>query len=98
MLAKFVALGDSDGGGKADLVAVWICSHDICNAPASQENSKFGTKVDFTTGSNPSSVAIGDIDGDSKLDLTSILMVAYSCFFFHNASTIGSLVSGGFCC
>jgi hypothetical protein len=82
-LAKFVALGDLDGDGKADLVAVNEYAHTISvmRNTSTRGAVSFGTKVDFTTGSNPSSVAIGDIDGDGKLDLA-VANISSTCFFF----------------
>ena len=69
-----VAIGDLDGDGKPDLAVVNESSNSISvlrNTATSGSIGlgSFAAKVDFTTGTNPRSVAIGDLDGDGKPDL-----------------------------
>ncbi len=66
-----VSIGDIDGDGKPDLVV----ANSVDNSVSVLRNTStsgtvsFASKVDFTTGSGPTSVGIGDIDGDGKPDL-----------------------------
>jgi photosystem II stability/assembly factor-like uncharacterized protein len=50
--------------------------------------NSFATKVDFSTGSDPRSVAIGDVDGDGKPDL---VVVTNTVSVFRNTGTSGSI-------
>ena len=54
------------------------------------------TKVDFTAGTNPFSVAVGDIDGDGKSDMAVANYGANSVSVYRNTSTSGSITSGSF--
>jgi uncharacterized protein YjdB len=56
----------------------------------------FNSKVDFTAGTSPFSVAIGDIDGDGKPDMVSANSGANSISVFRNTSATGSITSGSF--
>ncbi len=51
----------------------------------------FATKVDFTTGLFPISVAIGDVDGDGKPDIVVTNYSSGSISVFRNTGTIGSV-------
>ena len=69
-----VDIGDLDGDNKPDLAVVNYSSNSISvlrNTATSGiiTTNSFASKVDFTTGNNPNSVAIGDLDGDGKPDL-----------------------------
>jgi hypothetical protein len=69
-----VAIGDLDADGKPDLAAANYTSTTVSvfrnmASSGSIASGSFATKVDFTTGTNPHSVAIGDLDRDGKADL-----------------------------
>ena len=58
--------------------------------------SSFATNVNFTTGSNPYSVAIGDIDGDGKPDIVVSNSGSNTVSVYRNISTSGSITTGSF--
>ena len=66
-----VSIGDLDGDGKADLAV----TNDVGNSVSVFRNTgsvgsiSYAPRVDFTTGTNPTSVSIGDLDGDGKADM-----------------------------
>lgn len=66
-----VAIGDINGDGKPDLAAAnyGSASLSLFRNTGSSGSVSFATKVNFTTGTTPISIAIGDMDGDGKLDL-----------------------------
>eukprot|EP01041_Mallomonas_annulata_P005482 gene5482-11029_t len=69
-----LALGDLNGDGKIDMVATNYSSNTVSvfrnTATSGSINSgSFATKVDFSTGSFPWSIAVGDVDGDTRSDL-----------------------------
>jgi hypothetical protein len=70
--AYSVAIGDLDGDGKPDLAVANQGSTFVSvfrNTSTGDGTVSYATKVDFSTGTNPLSIAIGDLDGDGKLDL-----------------------------
>jgi FG-GAP-like repeat/IPT/TIG domain/FG-GAP repeat len=91
-----VAIGDLDGDGKPDLVVANASSNTVSvirntSVSGSIGSSSFATKVDFTTGSAPFSIAIGDLDGDGKLDLAVANSVSNTVSLFRNTSFSGSI-------
>ncbi|MFC5282752.1 T9SS type A sorting domain-containing protein [Pedobacter alpinus] len=65
-------------------------------AKANITTSDFSPKQDFTTGTNPFSVAIGDLDGDGKSDLVVANLNSSNVSIYRNTSTSGDVNSGSF--
>ncbi|MBZ5535859.1 MAG: VCBS repeat-containing protein [Acidobacteriia bacterium] len=64
----FVAIGDFNGDGKGDLVAVNFGSNNV-SILLGKGDGTFQAAVNYGVGSDPVSVAIGDFNGDNKPDL-----------------------------
>jgi hypothetical protein len=91
-----MAIGDLDADGKLDLVLTNRESNTVSvfrntSAIGPITSSSFAARVDFTTGSGPSSVAIGDVDGDGKPDLAVANGNGNTVSVFRNTSTSGSI-------
>jgi hypothetical protein len=71
LLSDGVAIGDFNGDGKPDLAGANTGGVSVlANTTGTGATiPTFAAKVDYTTGSTPSSVAIGDFNSDGKLDL-----------------------------
>jgi 6-phosphogluconolactonase (cycloisomerase 2 family) len=96
-----VAISDVDGDGKPDLVVANFNSDTVSvfrntSTSGSITASSFTSKVDFATGSLPSSVTTGDVDGDGKPDLVVSNYFGSTVSVFRNTSTSGSITSGSF--
>ena len=96
-----VAIGDLDGDGKPDLAVANNSSASVSvfrntSTTGTIDAGSFAVKVDFTTGTNPSSVAIGDLDGDGKPDLAVANYGDNTVSVFRNTSTAGAIDAGSF--
>ncbi|WP_428233128.1 FG-GAP-like repeat-containing protein [Flavobacterium sp.] len=65
-------------------------------AKSSITTTDFATKVDFTSGTAPYSVAIGDLDGDGKSDLAVANANSHTISVFRNTTTSGSIGAASF--
>ncbi len=88
-----VAIGDIDGDGKVDIVIANVVSStvSVLRNTSTSGTISFATKQDFTTGTNPYSVAIRDLDGDGKSDLAVANQSSQTVSVLRNTSTIGSI-------
>ena len=95
-----VTVGDLDGDGKSDLVALTsgniISVYRNISTAGKIDASSFAPKVDFTTGNTPHSVAIGDLDGDGKLDLAVANVFSNTVSVFRNTTTMGTIDASSF--
>ncbi len=91
----FVAVGDVDGDGRADLVAAnsGSASVSVLRNTSTPGTISFAPKVSFTTGTTPFCVAIGDMDGDGKPDLAvaNSAVGANTVSILHNTSVAGTI-------
>ena len=88
-----VAIGDFDNDGKSDVV---VANFDTSTISIFHNSNKgngisFANKVDFTTGTNPSSIAVSDLDGDGKLDIVVTNLGSSTVSVFKNTSTSGTI-------
>jgi 6-phosphogluconolactonase (cycloisomerase 2 family) len=86
-----VSIGDFDGDGKTDLaVSNWNSNTiSVYRNTGSSGTISFATKVDFTTGTQPSCVSTGDFNGDGKLDLAVTNYNSNTVSVFRNSSISG---------
>lgn len=78
------------------LIALTFSTLGTNPALATIDTSSFAPKVDFATGSTPSSVAIADFDLDGKPDMVVINGESSTMSFFRNTSTLGAIDATSF--
>ena len=91
-----VAIGDIDLDGKLDFAVTCFFSNKVSvfrnvSAVGTISVSSFNAKVDFTTGSGPTSIAIGDLNGDGKADLAVTNNSGNTISVLKNTSTVGTI-------
>lgn len=84
-----IAIGDLTGDGKPEVVVSNQTTGNVSVFPNTSTSGtiSFGTRVDFTTGSNAYHVNLGDIDGDGKLDMVVANYGASTVSIFRNTSS-----------
>ncbi|MES2702142.1 MAG: FG-GAP-like repeat-containing protein [Bacteroidota bacterium] len=97
--AQNIAIADIDGDGQPDLIASNRTSNTISvyrntTTAGALSSASFAAKVDFTTGSNPETIAVGDIDGDGKIDIAVANYTSGTVSVFRNTSTVGAITGG----
>ncbi|TAE79470.1 MAG: hypothetical protein EAY81_11205, partial [Bacteroidetes bacterium] len=98
---RSAAISDLDGDGQPDLVVTNPSLNTVSVYRNTATNGSIGlgsfaTKVDFTTSTNPRSIAIGDLDGDGKLDLVVANAGSNNVSVYRNTATNGSIDLGSF--
>ena len=96
-----IAVGDLDGDGKLDFVAPNWQSSTISvfrntSTTGAINSASFAAKVDFTAGTNPSTVSIADLDGDGRPDLIVPNYGSNTVSVYRNIGTGGSVTTGTF--
>lgn len=88
-----IATGDIDGDGKIEIAVTNRSSNSISvfKNTSSSGTISFAAKTDFTSGSDPVSIAIGDLDGDGKLDIITQNWQPGTASAFRNTSSIGTI-------
>jgi len=94
--ATSITAGDFDNDGKIDIATANKTSNSVSvfKNTSTLGSISFATKQDFTTGTNPNSIAVGDIDGDGKIEIAvanKISLGSGSISVFKNTSSAGSI-------
>jgi gliding motility-associated-like protein len=100
-LPNSVAIGDLDGDGKFDLAVANNASNTVSvlrntSAIGVISSASFASKIDFTSGAQPYSVAIGDLDGDGKADFAVANNTSNTVSVLLNTSAIGNITTASF--
>ena len=94
-----VALGDLNGDGKPELAVANRFSNTVSvirntSSSGSIGIGSFAASLDFTTGTNPFSVAIGDLDGDGKPELAVANYSSATFSVLRNRDIVISIANG----
>jgi len=86
-------IADIDGDGKPDIAVVNYDDNSISifRNTSNGGSVSFAAKVDFTTGSYPTSISMGDLNGDGKPDLVVTNYLSQTISVFKNTSTAGTI-------
>ena len=97
-----IAIADFDGDGKLDITVANYNAKSISilrNKTTQQDSivaNSFATKVDFTVGVGPHSLAIGDLNNDGKLDIIAANQGSNSITVLNNSATAGTIAAASF--
>jgi hypothetical protein len=88
-----IVITDIDGDGKPDVVVTNWGSNSISlfRNTSTSGSISLASKIDSSTGINPSGVATADIDGDGKPDVVASNVNSSTMSIFRNTSTAGSI-------
>ncbi len=92
----FIITADLDKDGMPDIITSNFsnASISVYRNASTGGNLSLGTRVDYSTGANPTYITTGDLDGDGKIDIAVTNYTSGNISFFKNNSSIG-LISFG---